>query len=577
MSLREYRRKRNFSRTSEPEGGAHRSGLAYCIQKHDASRLHYDFRLQHGDVMWSWAVPKGPSLDPTDKRLAVQVEDHPLDYRTFEGTIPEGEYGGGTVMIWDEGEWEPQGDAASEHRAGKLKFTLYGEKLRGGWALVRMRSRGESKPQWLLIKERDAEARSAKDGDVLEQHPDSAKTGRTLEEIAEGASPRRARKRTSGRRAKHQSSAERSQHNGRAKRASPAGRISNGALPKDAPIEGAVKGKMPAVPTAQLATLVSQPPEGANWLHEMKFDGYRMFGCLDEGHVRFISRNGQDWTARLGRLGSALEKLPARRAIVDGEVVVLDEHGVSNFQALQNALGDAGRETLLTYFVFDLLYLDGFDLRPVPLRERKRALKKLLGKRDGKNSPLQFSDHLVGSGAEVRQRACEAALEGIVSKRADGPYVPGRSTGWLKSKCRQGQELVIAGYTDPEGARTGFGALLVGYYDSAGHLKYAGRVGTGYDDETLRTLSRRMERLEQKRSPFAESPGGARARGVHWLKPELVGQFEFSNWTSEGLLRQGVFLGLREDKPARAVKREQPAARKTVRRIATRSDKRGEP
>ena len=559
MPLKEYRKKRDFSKTPEPAGGVKRSSRnAYVIQKHDATRLHYDFRLQQGEVLWSWAVPKGPSLDPREKRLAVQVEDHPLDYRNFEGTIPEGEYGGGTVMIWDRGTWEPLGDPEEGYRAGKLNFILHGEKLRGRWTLVRMahpRGRRSDKPQWLLIKDGDEEARPLSREDILESRPESVVTRRTLEQIAAGDPPRRARKKTTTR--KHSRSRPRAA-TARAvtRRTAPPRRAA--ARRTTPPAPGAVRAKFPAFISPQLATLVAEPPAGDDWLHELKFDGYRMLGRLDRGRAEFLSRNGKSWTQKVPDLAEAVAGIGAEQALLDGEVVVLDADGVSNFQLLQNALGDPDRDVLLTYFVFDLLYLHGFDLRPVPLIERKRLLEELLGDEAERPGAIRYSDHVAGRGAQMRRRACQAGAEGIVSKRADSPYISGRGKAWLKSKCRQGQEFVIGGYTDPDGSRPGFGALLLGYYRPDGKLAYAGRVGTGFSDQTLRDLRRRMARLESRVAPYHDYRRARGLRGVHWLKPELVAQVEFSNWTKDGLVRQAVFQGLRDDKPARAVTREKP-------------------
>ncbi len=566
MPLKEYRKKRDFSKTPEPAGGARRSsGDAYVIQKHDATRLHYDFRLQHGDVLWSWAVPKGPSLDPREKRLAVQVEDHPVDYRNFEGTIPEGEYGGGTVMIWDRGTWEPLGDPEKGYRAGKLNFVLHGEKLRGRWTLVRMthpRGRRRDKPQWLLIKDRDEDARPLSKEDVLECRPESIATGRALEQIAAGDPPRRARKKAPKAGKRPRSKPKIATARAVTRRTAPPRRA---ARRKTTPrVRGAVRANLPAFIVPQLATLVTEPPAGDDWLHELKFDGYRMLGRLDRGRVQFFSRNGKPWTEKLSDLAEAVAGIGAEQALLDGEVVVLDANGVSHFQLLQNALGDLHRPASPTYFIFDLLYLNGFDLRPVRLTERKRLLEELLGDEAGRMGAVRYSDHVASGGAEMLRRACRAGAEGIVSKRADSLYLSGRGKAWLKSKCRQGQEFVLGGYTEPEGSRPGFGSLLLGYYRPDGKLAYAGRVGTGFSDQTLRVLRRRMARLESPVPPFDDYRRARGLRGVHWLKLELVAQVEFSNWTKDGLVRQAVFQGLRDDKPARAVTREKPVVSSKV-------------
>jgi bifunctional non-homologous end joining protein LigD len=530
MPLTQYRRKRRFQRTAEPRGGtARRPGHSFVVQKHDASHLHYDFRLELDGVLLSWAVPKGPSLDWREKRLAVHVEDHPLEYADFEGTIPAGEYGGGTVLVWDRGEWQPHGDPRADYRAGKLSFTLAGEKLRGDWTLVRMggRARGKSKENWLLLKSRDKHARTSRRGDVLTQSPLSVKSGRDLDEIA-AATPTRRAKRT--------------------RRRTPP------------PPQAAALGKrsrLPKHPAVQLATLVSSPPEGDDWLHEIKFDGYRMSAVIANGKARFISRNGHDWTKRLASLVEPTADLPVRQAVLDGEVVVLDEHGVSRFQLLQNALGRTPGDAPLLYFVFDLTYFDGRDLTELALDERKRILRELIP-RETPKSRVRYSEHVIGSGKDCHDGACRAGLEGIISKRRTGKYRPGRSGDWLKSKCRLEQEFVVCGYTDPEGSRTGFGSLLLAYYDGRKGLTYAGRVGTGFTDQTLRQFAAKLKRLEQSQSPFDQGTRAAAGRGVHWIRPKLVAQIEFAEWTQDGLVRQAAFQGFRTDKPPEKVVRERP-------------------
>lgn len=534
MSLTEYRRKRSFERTPEPRGGAkRRRGRKYLIQKHDASHLHFDLRLEWDGVLKSWAVPKGPSLDPAEKRLAVEVEDHPLEYGSFEGTIPAGEYGAGTVMLWDRGEWSPEGDVADSLRRGALKFTLQGERLRGGWMLVRLRrdrSRG-GKPNWLLVKERDAFATPK--ADSLDKYDTSVATGRTMPEIEAGTA---------------------------AKRQSKRGRVTKSRRATKHPrqLDGARRAALPLRPQAQLATLVDAPPEGEEWLHEVKFDGYRMFARVDGDRVKWISRNGLDWTGRMVSLSGALIGLPCRRCVLDGEVVVLDQEGVSRFELLQETLSGERDSAQLIYYAFDCLHCDGYDLTRAPLTDRKAVLQRLIDGQSPRSPQLRYSAHSRGRGHDLRARACTEHWEGIVSKLASAAYLPGRSTSWLKSKCRQGQELVIGGYTNPEGARAGFGSLLMGYYDH-GELVYAGRVGAGFNTESLQRLGKRLQRAEIDQRPFHEWPSGISQRGVHWVRPELVAQIEFSNWTRDKLMRQGVFMGLREDKPAAAVRFETPA------------------
>ncbi|MCW5893113.1 MAG: DNA ligase D [bacterium] len=441
MPLDEYRRKRDFKKTPEPGGGTVASaGGFYCIQHHHARREHYDFRLELDGVLKSWAVPKGPSLDPHEKRLAVHVEDHPLEYGSFEGAIPAGEYGAGDVLLWDVGRWEPIGDAHAGYRAGKLKFTLRGEKLRGGWMLARMGGRaGEGGKNWLLLKERDAEAKPATDGDVLRERPES--------------------------------------------------------------VHGLHRGPLPERVALQLATPAAAAPEGDGWLHEIKYDGYRALCRIAGGTARLFTRSGQDWTARFHGVGDAAAALPVDGAFLDGEIVVLGEDGRSRFEALQEAL--AGNEPApLTYVVFDLLFEDGVDLREQPLERRKARLAALL-RRATDAGVLRYGDHVVGRGPAFLREACAHGLEGIVAKRRDAPWRAGRTTDWLKVRCGQRQEVVVGGFTDPGGARGGLGALLVGVHDGGGRLVYAGRVGTGFSMAGLDRLRAQLGAIERATSPFA--------------------------------------------------------------------------
>ena len=526
------------------------------VQKHDARRLHYDFRLELDGVLKSWAVPKGPSFDPHEKRLAVEVEDHPLEYAGFEGVIPAGEYGAGPVEVWDRGTWQPEGDPGEGLLHGKLKFRLDGEKLRGGWTLVRMGGqRPDRKTNWLLIKERDSEAQSAAKFDVVEEQPASVLSGRTIDEIASGANgaaKRRAAKKASKKSkapatrsaarksAVGKSTAQKSPARKRAARKSSAGRAA----------------AMPASVDLQLATLVKAPPEDDRWFHEIKFDGYRMLCRLAKGKATFITRGGQDWTRRFASLAAAAEELPATSAILDGEAVALLPDGASSFQALQNAFRGERKQPIV-YYAFDLLFLDGRDLRGEPLERRKTLLADLLADAD-RSGPLRLSEHITGHGAEFFRQVCRRGLEGMISKRSDRPYVGGRGGDWLKIKCIQRAEFVIGGFTDPERSRSGFGALLLGYHDD-GKLVYAGRVGTGFSDRLLGELRARLDKLAQAKSPFAEVPRREISSSVHWVRPELVAQVEFSNWTDDGLLRQPSFQGLREDKPAAEVGLEKAA------------------
>lgn len=526
MSLREYQRKRQFQRTPEPRGEKHASvGRSFVVQKHAASHLHYDFRLELAGVLKSWAVPKGPCLDPSVKRLAMQVEDHPVEYGSFEGIIPQGEYGGGTVMLWDQGEWEPVGDPVEGYRTGKLKFILHGQKLQGGWMLLRTRDKSRSdkeRHQWLLFKERDDQAKPISECDVLEEMPVSVKTGRNLPDIAADRDRVWGEKRIAKK------------------------------TPAHARLSAADGGKMPAHIDVELATRADKAPPGDAWVHEIKFDGYRIVCRIDRGHVELMSRNQKDWTERFAAIANAARELPVRQAILDGEIVALRPDGVSDFQELQNAFQEH-RVGALHYFVFDLLYLDGRDLTQAPLLERKELLAKLLTQK-GIPPSFHLSKHLAGNGPAFLREACKKGLEGIVSKRKDQPYVPGRGTDWLKVKCIRTDEFVIGGYTEPAGARKGFGALLLGYFSAKGNLNYAGKVGTGYDDRTLKTLLEKLQHLNRDASPFADRQRAP--KGTHWVAPTLVAQVAFGSRTHEGILRHASFQGLREDKPAPEVTRE---------------------
>jgi bifunctional non-homologous end joining protein LigD len=529
--LEEYKRKRDFRHTPEPAGGSTSSGgFAYVIQKHAASRLHYDFRLELDGVLLSWAVPKGPSLDPAEKRLAVHVEDHPIEYGTFEGTIPKGEYGGGTVLLWDQGRWIPEGDPHAGMRKGDLKFRLEGEKLGGSWVLVRIRGKPEDKAEnWLLIKHRDEVARPASEYDILEERPESVASGRTLDEIAAAKGRVWSSKQKDG-----------------------------GPLASDIPdpdaIDGARKAPLPREPGAELATLVEAAPEGDGWLHEIKFDGYRILAVLKNGKATLLTRNAKDWTDRFKPVATAVLDLPVTDAVLDGEVVVLQDNGTTSFQALQNALSPGRTAAELTYFLFDILHLNGRDLRGVPLDERKRVLRSVLGLRGG--GRLRFSDHVIGNGPDFHAQACGLGVEGIISKRRDSPYRAGRGRDWVKVKCVGRQEFVIGGFTDPGGSRTGFGALLLGVYDGA-ELRYAGRVGTGFNEKLLKEMTKRLKSLEMDSPAFVNPPTGAEAKGVHWIRPELVAEVKFTEFTDDDVLRHPAFEGLREDKDPKSVVREQ--------------------
>jgi bifunctional non-homologous end joining protein LigD len=546
MSLTEYKRKRDFRKTPEPAGkkASSRGALSFVVQKHSASHLHYDFRLELDGTLKSWAVPKGPSLDPSVKSLAVQVEDHPLAYTEFEGIIPQGEYGGGTVMVWDFGTWEPEGDEdpLTAWKQGKLKFTLAGQKLKGSWALVRMGGRaGQDGKNWLLIKHQDRAAKSGKKYDVLTKHPRSAVSQRTMEQIAAAADnvwggSGKAKRKPTAKRAPAKS------------RQAPAA----AAIGK---IAGAKRGALPRELKPQLATLVDKAPAGDEWLHEIKFDGYRILARLQRGKVVLLTRNGHDWTHRFQGIAEALATLPLESGVIDGEVVALNSKGISDFQQLQNQLR-RGDEKSLAFYAFDLPYAQGYDLRGAALADRKKLLAKVMAA--STDEAVRYSDHLSGSGEEFARQACEQGLEGIICKRADSSYVGARSPAWLKVKCTRRQEFVVGGFTKPEGARRGFGALLLGVYEGK-QLVYAGRVGTGFTQRSLRDIHRELVKRERKTMPFASLPKGTDERGVTWLTPELIAEVAFTEWTDEGLLRHPSFQGLREDKQPHSIVREEPA------------------
>jgi bifunctional non-homologous end joining protein LigD len=558
--LERYRQMRDFNATAEPRGQARLRAkvsspgkLPFVVQKHAATRLHYDFRLGWNGVLKSWAVTKGPSYYPGDKRLAVEVEDHPWEYRDFEGTIPKGQYGGGTVMVWDQGDWTPHGDVDQGLKDGHLKFELHGKKLKGDWVLVRMHGRpGESgKTNWLLIKEKDQFARDSSGEAITDEEPNSAVSGRTMEEIA--ARNGRVWNSNNGNARRPQNSAARKDRDeGAVSARAKSSRVNRNPDLKSAPLE-----RFPGFIAPQLALQASSAPTGDDWVHELKLDGYRIqIQITSSGKgvrkARLLTRKGLDWTARMPDIAAAAAKLNVKDAILDGEAVALDKDGVSNFADLQAAFQEE-RQQFITYFAFDLLHLDGRNLRGLPLSERKQILRQLLDGLD-ENSPLRLSEDLKADGNEVFKKACALGAEGIVSKLATAKYTSSRSGAWLKLKCRLEQELVIGGFTLPSKGTDGIGALLLGYYDG-GKLRYAGRAGTGFTQATHRLLRAKLERLARKDSPFADVPREMRA-GAYWVKPNLVAQVEFASWTRDNLVRQAAFKGLREDKPANEVVRE---------------------
>jgi len=507
--LSEYWAKRDFAQTPEPKGQpAKKQGWRYVIQKHAASRLHYDFRLELDGVLKSWALTRGPSLDPGEKRLAVRVEDHPLDYGDFEGTIPKGQYGGGTVMLWDRGAWIPEGDPHAGLKKGKLSFRLDGERLKGGFTLIRMRGRAPAgRENWLLIKQKDETANPKLD--PVERWQESVSSGRGMDEIAKGTRQW----------------------------------ISN----RDGKKGGEVD--LPPFVPPELAVLEDQPPDGPQWIHEIKYDGYRVLAAVAYGNIKLYTRSGQDWTAKFASIAQAFAKLDMH-ALIDGEVVVFDENGRSRFSLLQNALSE-GKDAILRFVAFDLLFADGEDLRDLPLSERKKRLKALL---KAAKPPIMFGDHLTGKAEKVFTEACRLGVEGLVSKDKNSRYTSRRSGAWIKSKCMGRGEFVIGGYRPSDKKGRPFASLLLGEFGREG-LMYRGRVGTGFNETLLKSLGRKLRALETPKSPFIAVPADIRRR-ARWVEPELVAEIAYTELTRDNILRHPSFVGLREDKPAASVRGE---------------------
>jgi bifunctional non-homologous end joining protein LigD len=550
--LREYAKKRNFTRTAEPRGKlARKSGHLFVVQKHAARRLHYDLRLELDGVLKSWAVTKGPSLSPKDRRLAVHVEDHPLDYAEFEGRIPQGEYGAGSVIVWDRGQWSPVGDPHAGLAKGHLEFELKGTKLKGRWHLVHMKGRDKGgKENWLLIKAEDEYAVESGEKDLLEGKPRSVKTGRTVEDVAESDVKI---KRKSG--VKPLAISTRSKKVSAAEGPDPV-KTREGADPAPLPKpKGAKPGALPSFVEPQLASLAAHPPPGDAWVHEIKFDGYRLLARVDRGRVTLKTRSGLDWTTKFPSLKKALEALPVVTAFLDGEVTVESESGTPDFAALQADLSE-GRSDRFQYYLFDLLHLDGTDLTGAALLDRKAALARLLAGHDG--GPLRYSEYFAERGEIVLRHACRLSLEGIVSKLKSAPYRSGRSKSWLKSKCVASDEFVIIGYVPSTTQRRVVGSLVLGYYDK-GKLVYAGRVGSGFSTSVAEDLWRRLEAIRLDAPALNAPPPPEARRNVRWTKPSLVAEVELRGWTADGIVRHAVFKGLRQDKQAADVAPEKPA------------------
>jgi bifunctional non-homologous end joining protein LigD len=567
VPLARYNAKRDFKITSEPGPVRARPGkqLSFVIQKHDATRLHYDFRLELDGVLLSWAVPKGPSFDPKERRLAVQVEDHPVAYGTFEGTIPKGQYGAGTVIVWDNGTWEPVGDPQAGMKAGKLVFRLHGQKLAGLWELVKIAKPGERQEPWLLFKKHDEWERPHADYDVVSALPDSV--------VAHPLKPLDGGPVAASRRAGRVAAATLTAGEASGVAASPTvpepakgrarAKASRSAFDASA-LDGARKAALPETLSPQLATLAKSAPTHGDWLYEIKFDGYRLMTRIAKGAATIITRGGHDWTHKMQPLADELATLGIVDGWLDGEAVVLDAEGLPHFNLLQNALDSKRSSDAIVYYVFDVPFLNGQDLRGVPLHARRALLKQVIARHAGDR--VRFSEDFPADAAKVLETACSLHLEGVIAKRRDARYISSRSTDWLKLKCQARQEFVIGGFSDRSDNAKAVGALMLGYHDDAGVLQYAGRVGTGWSSDDAIALRARLAKLVSAKSPFPVGTTRSTrwltrpAAEDHWVKPKLVAEISFAEWTPDGSVRHASYQGLREDKEAKAVVRERAKA-----------------
>jgi bifunctional non-homologous end joining protein LigD len=535
MSLKSYNAKRNFKKTPEPAGKVLRKKTThnlFVIQKHAASHLHYDFRLELNGVLLSWAVPKGPCLDPTAKRLAMHVEDHPVKYGSFEGIIPKGEYGGGTVMLWDKGKWFCEEDnPAQAYKKGKLTFTLEAEKLKGRWKLFRINKDDKT---WLLVKAKDEYAKSLKKYDITVKEPDSVLTQQSIDEITEHYTKRWGK-------------------TGAVKVANPTPAAKSKTPVKKTTLANLdlTTAKFPNRIAPELASLVSKPPVGKNWLHEIKYDGYRLLISKKGNAITLKTRNNNDWTHKFKTVKAAVAKQKFKNIILDAEVVVLDPKAKSDFQLLQNTLKEGGHPFVV--YIFDIIYYDKYDLTPLPLVQRKALLQQLLP--TAKAGMLRYSEHIVGDGLKVFKHACKLGLEGIISKAADSPYLQKRTSDWQKVKCIQRQEFIIGGIMAPRpGKRKLIRSLMLGTFNKKGELEYNGNVGTGFTEASIKEIYKLLEKYHTGEMPFTKRP--AASKNATWLKPVVIAEVEFTEWTDDNSLRHPSFKGIRNDKPAKSVRKE---------------------